>query len=99
MLLREPAAVPCTPAGRTSREEETGRLCPVRRMVFRKKIEAACTYCRFARKGEDDALICPYHGVMQPWNNCSRFRYDPGMRIPEAAPEASTAADSGDFDF
>jgi len=87
------------PEGRSSRKEETGRFHPVYRMVFRKTIEAACTYCRFARKGEDDTLICPYRGVMQPWNNCSRFRYDPGMRVPEAAPEASTTADPDDFDF
>ena len=52
-------------------------------MLFRKKIEPACAYCVHAYGGEDDSIICTKKGIMQPWQRCRSFAYDPLKRKPE----------------
>ena len=32
-------------------------------MLFRKKIEASCAYCRFGAKLEDDKILCAKKGL------------------------------------
>lgn len=54
-------------------------------MIFRKKIERACTYCRFATKLDDDLILCAKKGVVSTGKPCRKFRYDPCKRIPPKA--------------
>ena len=68
-------------------------------MLFRDKIDAACAYCSHGRSGEDDDILCAIHGIVKPWDRCSRFRYDPLRRVPEAAPLPKTDVDPASFDL
>ena len=51
-------------------------------MLFRKKIEPSCAYCRFGAKLEDDQILCAKKGLKTIDDKCWRFRYDPCKRIP-----------------
>lgn len=51
-------------------------------MLFRKKIERSCTYCRFATKLNDDQVLCAKKGVVNIAKPCRKFHYDPCKRIP-----------------
>jgi len=66
-------------------------------LLFRKNIEPACVYCIFAHSGEEDAVICPKHGIRQPWQQCRRFRYDPLRRLPETEPSPVLDVDPEEF--
>lgn len=66
-------------------------------MLFRKKIEPSCGYCRFGKDGEDDMVICVKKGIMQPWQKCRSFEYDPLRRVPEAQPLPKTDIDPDSF--
>ena len=54
-------------------------------MLFRKKIDRYCTYCKFAGKISDEQVICQKCGVVPATHKCRRFRYDPLKRIPAKA--------------
>ena len=51
-------------------------------MLFRKKIDRCCEYCRFAGKIDDDQAICQKYGIVPTTHQCRRFRYDPLKRVP-----------------
>ena len=51
-------------------------------MLFRKKIERSCTYCRFAAKLNDSQVLCAKKGIVDTSKPCRKFRYDPCKRIP-----------------
>ena len=51
-------------------------------MVFRKKIEPRCAYCRFSAPAGEDTVACRKKGVMSASDHCRRFRYDPLRRTP-----------------
>lgn len=51
-------------------------------MLFRKKIERSCTYCRFATQLDDEQVLCAKKGVVSVFKPCRKFRYDPCKRIP-----------------
>ncbi len=54
-------------------------------MLFRKKIDKACTYCQHGVSLVDGQVLCVKKGVKQPEDSCRRFRYDPFKRIPAKA--------------
>ena len=51
-------------------------------MLFRKKIERACTYCIFSAKLDDDVYLCSKQGLKSERDSCRKFRYDPCKRVP-----------------
>ena len=51
-------------------------------MLFRKKIERSCTYCRFGTELGDGSILCSKKGVRPPDKPCRAFQYDPTRRIP-----------------
>lgn len=51
-------------------------------MLFRKKIERACTYCLLGTKLEDGQILCSRKGLRSEEDKCWRFKYDPCKRIP-----------------
>ena len=51
-------------------------------MLFRKRIEKSCTYCRFGTILEDGLALCAKRGVVSSYCKCRKFRYDPIKRIP-----------------
>ena len=51
-------------------------------MLFRKKIEKSCLYCRFGTALEDDLVLCTKRGVVAVGRKCRKFQYDPIKRIP-----------------
>lgn len=63
-------------------------------MLFRKQIEATCAYCQHGSPAERDSIVCIHKGVMQPWQKCRRFVYDPLRREPELPQSPKT----GDLD-
>lgn len=54
-------------------------------MLFRRKIDRYCTYCMFARKVNNEQVICEKQGIVLASHHCRRFRYDPLKRIPPKA--------------
>lgn len=54
-------------------------------MLFRRKIERACSYCARSAKLNDDQVLCSKKGVQSPDSKCFWFRYDPYKRIPKKA--------------
>ena len=51
-------------------------------MLFRKRIEKSCTYCRFGTMLEDDLVLCTKRGVVALGRKCRKFRYEPIKRVP-----------------
>ena len=51
-------------------------------MLFRKKVEKNCTYCRFGTMLDEDLALCSKRGVVSAGRKCRKFRYDPIKRIP-----------------
>ena len=54
-------------------------------MLFRKRIERRCSYCRYSTKLDEDWVLCAKRGVKPMDWKCFRFRYDPCKRIPKKA--------------
>lgn len=54
-------------------------------MLFRKKIERACSYCARGTQLEDGTILCVKKGIREAGAKCFRFRYDPSKRIPVKA--------------
>ncbi len=51
-------------------------------MLFRKKIEKSCSYCRHSAKLDEESALCVKRGVVSMCGKCRKFRYDPCKRIP-----------------
>ena len=51
-------------------------------MLFRKKIQRSCSYCRRGTKLNEEDILCTKKGVRPIDGKCWRFRYDPCKRIP-----------------
>lgn len=51
-------------------------------MLFRKRIQRACSYCAHGVKLDDTSILCTRKGVMPMEGGCRQFRYDPCKRIP-----------------
>ncbi|NLL39669.1 MAG: hypothetical protein GX254_08815 [Clostridiales bacterium] len=55
-------------------------------MLFRKKIEPSCSYCKRGTTIDEETIICIKRGISAPWESCKKFVYDPLKRVP-AAPQ------------
>lgn len=76
-------------------------LTKVRRvynMLFRKKIEPACSYCKFSAPLDEGNIICSKRGLHNESDSCRRFRYDPCKRVPFKA-KAMDFSQFKDSDF
>ena len=51
-------------------------------MLFRKKINRSCSYCRRGTSISSDQILCAKYGVVSALYSCRKFRYDPCKRIP-----------------
>lgn len=51
-------------------------------MLFRKKIEKSCSYCRYGTLLENDLALCTKRGVVSANKKCRKFAYDPLRRVP-----------------
>lgn len=51
-------------------------------MLFRKKIERACSYCLYSAKLDDGTCLCSKRGLKSEHDRCRKFRYDPCKRVP-----------------
>ncbi len=60
-------------------------------MLFTKKIEPRCAYCKKGVALEEDSVLCIKKGVVSPGWHCRGFRYDPLKRVPPppASPDFS----------
>ena len=67
-------------------------------MLFRKKIQKDCVYCRHAKAINDAVLICHKRNNQAAVKPCFHFKYDPCKRIPPRpkAPDFS-GYDKDDF--
>ena len=54
-------------------------------MLFRKKIDRACTYCAKGTVLEDGQVLCIKKGIRCADDKCYKFKYDPCKRIPPKA--------------
>lgn len=67
-------------------------------MLFRKKIERSCAYCRFGTQLEDGSILCTKKGLRTSDDSCRKFKYDPCKRIPKKA-KALDFSKFNDADF
>ena len=51
-------------------------------MLFRKKMERSCLYCRFGTKMGEEMMLCARKGIVPVCDDCRKFRYDPFKRVP-----------------
>lgn len=52
--------------------------------LFNKNIEPSCSYCKFGKYSVDnDKILCNKKGVLEVYDSCWRFKYDPLKRIPK----------------
>ena len=51
-------------------------------MLFRKRIEKSCSYCRFGTMLDDNTALCAKRGVVSAERKCRKFKYDPLKRVP-----------------
>lgn len=51
-------------------------------MLFRKKIERSCTYCKYGTVLDEGQVLCTRKGVVDPEKGCRKFTYDPLKRVP-----------------
>ena len=54
-------------------------------MLFRKRHQKLCEYCKFAAAAEPGFCICKKKGIVREDSHCLRFRYDPLQRKPKHA--------------
>lgn len=54
-------------------------------MLFRKKIDKACTYCLYGTQIDQEQVLCIKKGVVPPDGKCRKFCYDPCKRVPVKA--------------
>ena len=67
-------------------------------MLFRKRIEKNCAYCRFGTALEDCKILCTKRGVVEIGSKCRKFEYDPIKRIP-GKPKALDFGKYNDVDY
>lgn len=51
-------------------------------MLFARKIEPRCAYCRRGTVLNEEQVACPKKGVVSMGGHCRAFRYDPLKRVP-----------------
>lgn len=51
-------------------------------MLFEKKIEPRCVYCKRGVNLDEDRVLCIKRGIMSPAGSCRRFKYEPLKRTP-----------------
>ena len=51
-------------------------------MLFTKKIEPNCAYCKKGKSIDPETVLCKKKGVTPQDGACSAFRYDPLKRVP-----------------
>ena len=51
-------------------------------MLFRKKIDKSCLYCRFGTRLDEEMMLCARKGIVPQCSDCRKFRYDPFKRVP-----------------
>ena len=51
-------------------------------MLFRKKMDRSCLYCRYGTQMNEDMMLCAKKGIVQPCDDCRKVRYDPFKRVP-----------------
>ena len=67
-------------------------------MLFRKKMERTCDYCRYGTKMNEEMMLCAKKGIVLPSDDCRKFRYDPFKRIPPK-PKAMDCSKYEEDDF
>ena len=67
-------------------------------MLFRKKIEQSCLYCRYGTKLDEDMMLCAKKGIVPTCDDCRKFRYDPFKRVPPK-PKALDFSKYAEADF
>lgn len=67
-------------------------------MLFRKRIEKSCSYCRFGTALVDSSILCTKRGVVEADQKCRKFEYDPIKRIP-GKPKALNFEKYNDVDY
>lgn len=69
-------------------------------MLYRRKIEPSCSYCRHGITLGMEEVICRKRGIVSESSSCSAFYYEPTKRKPEYANiTTSPKYSEGDFDI
>ena len=45
-------------------------------------MDRSCLYCRYGTQMNEDMMLCAKKGIVQPCDDCRKFRYDPFKRVP-----------------
>ncbi len=67
-------------------------------MLFRRKMDHHCDYCRYSTKLDGELMLCAKKGIVIPTDDCRKFRYDPFKRVP-AKPKALDFSKYDEDDF
>ena len=64
-------------------------------MLFRRKIERSCSYCRHGIKVDETTCLCTKKGLVALDGACRRFRYEPLKRVPKVGKDIVTPDGTG----
>lgn len=57
------------------------------RKLFGKKVQPACSYCKYAKITADaKQILCLKRGPVSADSHCRKYRYNPLQRIPAPVP-------------
>ena len=65
--------------------------------IFRKNIDPRCVYCSKCSILDDNEVICLKHGIVQAYDSCRSFSYDPFKRVPPKPVKLSKNYSASDF--
>jgi len=51
-------------------------------MLFNKKIEPRCAYCKRGAVLDDERVLCIKKGIVSTAGACRKFKYEPLKRVP-----------------
>ena len=67
-------------------------------MLFRKKIEKACSYCVHSAMIDGESCLCIKKGIVAADHHCRKFKYAPLKRVPlRRKPKDFSEYDADDF--
>ncbi len=56
----------------------------MKKLKFSKKVDKYCKNCRFGSYFEfSDQVFCIKKGIVDKFNKCAHFKYDPLKRVPD----------------
>ena len=65
--------------------------------LFSKDVDPRCIYCKWSEPLNPKEAVCPKRGVVEIYDRCRSFLYDPLKRVPPRPAKLGTDYTAEDF--